>query len=764
MSSFQNSSTNNSSNNNSNSNNNKNERTILSNSMSSTLSINSQTSDSNLSISSIKSSSSFSLSTPLLPSLSMISSSSPSSPSSSSASSTISSSSSFIGSPKTSSSASSLSLKSSINGISSGVDKISLYSKDTQCTLSCDIDREREIREAELLFDSLPELVYYVTKINQWGKHQKRTLRLTSKGIENIRGDFVSSLYSYSAIKSIYNKDSETFVLEYHGASHSYVYKSSVGYQIVQEISSRLKLRRTTDKKKHSFDIALDYQKKLKAKNRQSEKVLLNLEQQQQLSQNIIDSNKHLSSPDINENSNNSNASGSSISTNSGGRTGMITSADDLSNTSVSPSSPPTVADNFEQDEEDTDDNVETKVKTVKRATKLSQLLGNTEEQRIQTEVDKIILSSSSPERKAIQQFMSNFNVLMKNPATAVMIVRQFIDTQKQNVLNERDLQLSKLLVKNNGFGGGANNSLSSSQVNDSSQEEISLPTIVEKSLEKSIIVRVQKQLDGIIAQQVAKEEQQLQEYISKLISKPQEFFGIKDDFISANCWKSAVLELSCLGRCEIPHDKLDTILSSARAIYNSLNYEKNLKNKDYQDYFLSADDFLPIYLYVVVNSGVKDLEFTNQFLWQLSDPDRLCGEGGYYLTVFSSILSLIKSLNMENFEKATIIDDLIPSINLKSDTLSNIENLNNSDEDSDSDSSSSGFCSDNNNFENNNSTNNTNNKNNNSENNKNNDLSETEAKRLKGRSQLGSSWHGATISNKKRTQSFNLGKDKTLS
>ncbi|KAF2078239.1 hypothetical protein CYY_000429 [Polysphondylium violaceum] len=601
-------------------------------------------SNSHHNIGSLSSSSSLSLSTPLLPSLTGQSASAPSS---------------GLSSPKTPSSGNA-SLKNSINGISSGIDKISLYSKDTNCILSCDTDREREINEAEELFQSLPELTYFVTKINQWKKLQKRRLKLTSKGIENIRGEVTSSLYYYSDIRSIYNRDSETFVIEYHGASHPYVYRCSVGYQIVQEISSRLKLRQTTDKKKHSFDIALEYQKKLKNKNRQSEQVDKdflnnlnnninnNINNQQQQQQEIINNDQETKqiSPDSFKTSRSSSFDNNY--------------SDESSISSMSPCSPvnrnnePLLnLEGFDEDPQDGDDDGDEqhKCKATKRATKLSQILGNTEEQRIQTEVDKVILNPQSQERRAIQQFMSNFAVLLKNPATAIMIVRQFIDTTKQSVLADKDGHLQKLMI----------NATASPY-----QEELSLPTIVEKSLEKSIILRAHKQINNIISQQVAKEEQQLQEIIAKLQNRPQEFFGIKDEFISSNHWKSAILELSCLGRCEIPHDKLDTILSSARAIYNSLNYEKNLKNKVHQDYFLSADDFLPIYLYVVVNSGVKDLEFTNQYLWQLSDPDKLGGEGGYYLTVFSSILSLIKSLNMENIDKANIVDDLIPSITLK--------------------------------------------------------------------------------------------------
>ncbi len=39
--------------------------------------------------------------------------------------------------------------------------------------------RMQEMHIAEEFLKSLPEMTYHVTKINQWGKHQVRLLRLT---------------------------------------------------------------------------------------------------------------------------------------------------------------------------------------------------------------------------------------------------------------------------------------------------------------------------------------------------------------------------------------------------------------------------------------------------------------------------------------------------------------------------------------------------------------------------------------------------------
>lgn len=64
--------------------------------------------------------------------------------------------------------------------------------------------------------------------------------------------------------------------------------------------------------------------------------------------------------------------------------------------------------------------------------------------------------------------------------------------------------------------------------------------------------------------------------------------------------------------------------------------------------------------MYVVVHSEVGGLESTNQFLWQLCDPLQLSGEGGYYLTVFSSVVSLLHRIDLITLPIAGSLDDVL--------------------------------------------------------------------------------------------------------
>ncbi|GAM21165.1 hypothetical protein SAMD00019534_043400, partial [Acytostelium subglobosum LB1] len=535
-----------------------------------------------------------------------------------------------------------------IGGISSDLSRLSMYTREADSgfgsMLSCDDETEREINTAEQLFKQLPELSYSVTKINQWGKHQKRVLRLTSRGIANVRGEYTSSLYPYADVRAIYLRDSEVFVLEYNGAAHNYVYKSTIGYQIVQEITSRLKLRRITEKKKTGFDIAMNYQHKLLSmqppgtKHAATPAISLPVP--------YSGAKHHQQQQEYASGGSSSFFSMSPMSSMSRSFSFDDTESSSISSASFSSSPPPNVHLAESYDDVRIPPGMHHHQQS-KRAMKLSQILGTTEEQRMHSEIDRLILGPGSVERRTIQHFISNFPYMLKQqPQTVAIQVRQFIDNTKMNILTEKQEHLRRLLVDS----GEATH-----------EDDANLSAIIERNLEKTIILRLYRPLHQAIAAQVSKDETLLRQHIEKLKGKPQEFYGIKKEFITQSNWKAAILELGGLDRCvDIPQHKLDTILASARAIYNCVNYEQRIKNKTSDDIFLSADDFLPIYIYVVVNSGVNELEFINQYLWQLCDPDKMGGEGGYYLTVFSSTLSLLRSLKMDNFETATIIDDLI--------------------------------------------------------------------------------------------------------
>jgi hypothetical protein len=62
----------------------------------------------------------------------------------------------------------------------------------------------------------------------------------------------------------------------------------------------------------------------------------------------------------------------------------------------------------------------------------------------------------------------------------------------------------------------------------------------------------------------------------------------------------------------------------------------------------LGADDLVPIFIFVLCQSGLQTPLLDNELLWQLCHPDQLYGEAGYFLTVYESAVAFVEALHEE--------------------------------------------------------------------------------------------------------------------
>ena len=54
--------------------------------------------------------------------------------------------------------------------------------------------------------------------------------------------------------------------------------------------------------------------------------------------------------------------------------------------------------------------------------------------------------------------------------------------------------------------------------------------------------------------------------------------------------------------------------------------------------------DFLPIFIYTLIHTGIKEIEVEFLYTWNLVDQNLLSGEGGYYLTTLCTASQLINT------------------------------------------------------------------------------------------------------------------------
>ncbi|CAN0501394.1 unnamed protein product [Laminaria digitata] len=106
---------------------------------------------------------------------------------------------------------------------------------------------------------------------------------------------------------------------------------------------------------------------------------------------------------------------------------------------------------------------------------------------------------------------------------------------------------------------------------------------------------------------------------------QPQTFHGIPITSISPSSWRSSVRLLRTAGSFTLPCDKLDALVAVAHDIPALYQAEHSGEKADH----LGADDFLPIFIFVLVNSKVEGLAAQSAVLEALCDPKKMMGEAG---------------------------------------------------------------------------------------------------------------------------------------
>ncbi|XP_068907200.1 protein sprint isoform X5 [Tenebrio molitor] len=116
---------------------------------------------------------------------------------------------------------------------------------------------------------------------------------------------------------------------------------------------------------------------------------------------------------------------------------------------------------------------------------------------------------------------------------------------------------------------------------------------------------------------------------------------------------------LQRLQTADSPLEKLEYLLAAIATIFNSVKTgQLTGSGKAAQ---LGADDFLPLFVWVLVRTNFVAAEIEAEYMWGLLHPSLLSGEGGYYLTTLSSAVHVLK-----NFKESCV--ENVKSNNAKND------------------------------------------------------------------------------------------------
>jgi len=140
------------------------------------------------------------------------------------------------------------------------------------------------------------------------------------------------------------------------------------------------------------------------------------------------------------------------------------------------------------------------------------------------------------------------------------------------------------------------------------------------------------------------------------------EDFEISPELCSNEHLKEAEAELLAINNFDTPREKLHCILKCCKQIFVGISSWVE-KGKG-----VGADDFVPVLVYVVLQSNPPSIYSNLQYIKNYRNASRMHDESGYYFVSFVTALTYLENLNPnELFQgKKEILEDRITQYQIK--------------------------------------------------------------------------------------------------
>jgi len=299
-------------------------------------------------------------------------------------------------------------------------------------------------------------------------------------------------------------------------------------------------------------------------------------------------------------------------------------------------------------------------------STKLTTTTGNNVRERIYEYVQRVFFMEKSTEGAVLKQFIQSESQTVfsssSSPEEKLDFVKRFVDGLLEYFIEHREQELirdvigymprrersSQRIIDARSSTGSGVEAQGGAAVVEPPKEDVDDNLLFEditrrlrEALEAAVVFPIKEAIWKCLPSQ--KEEAQLLAYIGTIETEPQAFFGVKPEHVSPEGWKAAVYELGRLVLEPLPSVQLEVLITAARAIH----FEHEQRNETQ----LSADDFLPIFIFVVVKAKNPSPLRLCRWLYSLGDSSMLQSEAGYYLTMYEASFEHLKSQVPETME-----------------------------------------------------------------------------------------------------------------
>lgn len=184
----------------------------------------------------------------------------------------------------------------------------------------------------------------------------------------------------------------------------------------------------------------------------------------------------------------------------------------------------------------------------------------------------------------------------------------------------------------------------------------------IRRQVEVEIFVPCSTRLRAVLDRSFSADETALRRNVAKIAHKPQSFFGIPMQQTSPSNWEDVVLRMRDIRSKTLPHDRLEALLVTAKEIPLLYVKEHQISAQNMNNSVtLGADDFLPIFIYVLARAQLPDLFSLNEELQALCDPDKRMSETGYYLATLEASLQHVIEANV-TIESQVLFPEMLRS------------------------------------------------------------------------------------------------------
>jgi hypothetical protein len=162
----------------------------------------------------------------------------------------------------------------------------------------------------------------------------------------------------------------------------------------------------------------------------------------------------------------------------------------------------------------------------------------------------------------------------------------------------------------------------------------------IRRQVETEIYLATIGRVDFIMQQIFEQADKRFFDRVCFLSNMPQIYFDIAVEHISPSSWEASVASFKIMTQKTLPCDKINALLDMSRGIFH-------LYRAEHPDatVALGADDLLPIFIYVMVQSKIPNLVSLLHTLQYLCAEDKRMSEAGYYLaTLQASVTHIIEA------------------------------------------------------------------------------------------------------------------------